>query len=100
MKFWVIWLLGCAVVALAMEIIKLKKLNDRQYNMIGIGLTLVVTTSIWMGLPDHVGNPWILPALYVSGYFIQMGIDMFGFKKLFMIGINLWLKKHGYEKVV
>lgn len=99
MNFWIIWLFGCAVVALAMEIIKLKKMSSKQYTIIGIALTLIMTTSVWMGLPNHIGNFFILPALYVAGYFIQLFIDMLGFKKIFFIAINAWLKKHGYEKI-
>ena len=50
-------------------------------------------------LPEHVGNPWILPALYIAGYVLQLIVDMYGAKKVMILMINAWLKKHGYEKV-
>ena len=97
--FWLLWLLGIVIVALAMELIKLSKGDKRKWNMIGASLVVIMTTSVWMGLPEHVGNPWILPALYIAGYVLQLIVDMYGAKKVMMLIINAWLKKHGYDKV-
>lgn len=97
--FWILWACGILVVALAMELIKLGKGTKKQWNIIGACLVIIMTTSIWLGLPDHVGNPWILPALYIAGYVLQLIVDMYGAKKVMMLIINAWLKKHGYEKV-
>lgn len=95
----IVWGASIVMVALAMEFTKaFKESKPKFWRTLSIILSAVGTLSVWFGM-KHTGNNWLLPLVLGSGWLLQYGIDMFGWKKLFTLVFNGMAKKYGYEKI-
>lgn len=95
----IVWGASIVMVALAMEFTKaFKESKPMFWRTLSIILSAVGTLSVWFGM-KHTGNNWLLPLVLGSGWLLQYGIDMFGWKKLFTLVFNGMAKKYGYEKI-
>ena len=95
----ILFFVGALIVALAMEFVKLSG-NKKPivWQSIAFVLTAIINVSLYFGVKNDF-SAWILPFMVIVGYVLQLVINQYGAKKILLIIVNKYLKKHGYTNV-